>query len=423
MKFWKSATLAGAAALALIGLSACSSTGSPAASDEPVTLTYAMWQQPEVPLYEKFFADFHKENPNITVKIQLTGFAQYAAKLQNAASNQALPDVFWLDVYNFPLYASTGQLAPIDGSGKDGESVYAEQWSFDGDQYGTTLNRNTMVMWYNKDLFDKAGVAYPEASWTWDDFRSTAKTLTDPAAGTWGTEAVLLQGGARSIQSTIVQAGGSMLTDDSTKSGFNDPKTQQGVELWQQIAQDGSTPTQTQLAQTDPNTFFTSGKIGMMVQRDGLASVLVSSPLFTSGRIGVVTLPHGPKGNMAQTTSVGNVMPANAKHPEASAKLIEFLGSQDVAAEYAKTGGGFTPYPETDQYMVDFYKQYIDLTPALLAEKNSFASETSLNSAAWLTQISDQLQPVMDLTTSVADGSAKLATGMDAALAKEKSQK
>lgn len=425
MKIWKSTLIAGAAALTMIGLAACSPSSNSATPSGPITLTYAMWQQPEVPIYQKFFDEFHKANPNITVKIQLTGFGQYFAKLQNAASNQVLPDVFWLNVYDFPLYASTGQLAPIDASssGAGSESVYAKQWSYGGKLYGTTINRNTQVIWYNKDLFDKAGLAYPEASWTWNDFRNDAKTLTDSASGTFGTEAVLLGGGQRSLQSSIVQAGGSILTNNATKSGFTDPKTQEGVTFWQQIAQDGSTPTQTQLAQTDPNTFFTSGKVAMMEQRDGLASVLVSSPLFTSGRIGVVSLPNGPNGNMSQTTSVGNVMSANAKYPAASAKLIAFLGSSAVATEYAKTGGGFTPYPETDKYMVDFYKKYVDLTPTLADEKNAFPAETSLNSAVWQKQISDQMQPVMDLKTSVADASAKLAADMNAALLKEKTQK
>lgn len=424
MMSWKSKRLsrvavAGIAAFSLVGLAGCAAESTGGSSpDEPVELTFALWQPTDVPFFEQVFADFTEENPNITVRIQQTGFFQYFPKLQNDAINGTLPDVFQLTPQELPLYASGGQLATIEGN--DDDSVYADQWAWNGERYGNAIVRDTQIIWYNKDLFDAAGLEYPTADWTWDDFRSYASALTDEANDVYGVPIVLSRAGDRSFASFIAQAGGTMISEDETTSGFDLPETQEAIEFWQQIAADGSSPTQAQLAQTNPNALFTSGKLGMLPQRDGLAPVLFESELFQSGSMGVITLPNGPEGNMASTISVGNVVAANGDNVEAARLLVEFLGTREVADQYAQTGAGFTPYPESDQFMVDFYSEFIDLSPALEAGENAFPFWRSLNSEAWFQIVQEELTPVMDELADVEEATNRIAERMNAALAEER---
>ncbi len=139
---------------------------------------------------EKIAEAFTAEHPNVTVEIQLTPYKEYFTKLQTAVSGGSAADVFWMNGPNFQLYASNGVLAPLDDQGGIDPADYSQGlvdlYTFDGKLYGAPKDFDTVALWYNKELFDAAGVAYPEAGWTWDDFTAAAAALTDPATGRWG---------------------------------------------------------------------------------------------------------------------------------------------------------------------------------------------------------------------------------------------
>ena len=164
------------AALGLMGLTACSSAPS---SNEKVSLTYGIWDKNQEPAMQQIISDFQKQNPNISVNIQLTPNADYWTKLQTAATAGTAPDVFWMNGPNFQLYASNGQLAPNDlVKTSDYPKALVDLYSYQGKVYGAPKDFDTVGVWYNKKLFDAAGVAYPKAGWTWDDLKAAAKALT-----------------------------------------------------------------------------------------------------------------------------------------------------------------------------------------------------------------------------------------------------
>ena len=79
-----------------------------------VTLSYAMWDQAQVPAMNQIIGEFHKAHPNIYVQIQLTPWTDYWTKLQTAATGGSAPDVFWMTVAYFKYYAAGGVLMPLD---------------------------------------------------------------------------------------------------------------------------------------------------------------------------------------------------------------------------------------------------------------------------------------------------------------------
>ena len=139
-------------------------------------------------------AGFQRENPDVEVKYTTAPFDSYFTKLQTDIAAGQAPDVFELNYENFTTFASKGTLLDL-GSRLKTEATPATKtfypaalnaFKMGGTQYGLPITFSTVVLFYNKDLFDKAGVAYPNASWTWKDELEAAKKLTDPAKRVWG---------------------------------------------------------------------------------------------------------------------------------------------------------------------------------------------------------------------------------------------
>jgi ABC-type glycerol-3-phosphate transport system substrate-binding protein len=135
-------------------------------------------------------------------------------KLKTSAEGQDLPDVFWINATNYPLYASNDQLLSLKDFAKDAglpEDKYSKPavdiYKWKGEQFAFSKDFDTVGLWYNKALFDKAVVEYPTADWTWEDVQAAAKKLT--GKGVYGIAAkldpqawyynVVKQGGARSV--------------------------------------------------------------------------------------------------------------------------------------------------------------------------------------------------------------------------------
>ena len=328
-----------ASAAAVLAFSACSSSaGGESSSGGDVTLSYAIWDENQKPAMEDIAAAFEKENPNVTIDIQVTPYKEYFTKLQTAATGGSAADVFWMNGPNFQLYASNGQLAPLDDAGVDAADYpqgLIDLYTFDGKLYGAPKDFDTVALWYNKELFDAAGVEYPSAGWTWDDFTAAAAALTDPATGQFGVAAS--QYGQENFYNSIAQAGGEVISADGTESGYGSPEALAGIELWTDLIEAGSSPTAQQMTDTNPEDFFLSGKVAMF-QNGSWAAIAYGDNADIADKVDVAPLPEGPDGNQSVIHGVGNV--ANAKSPHvAEAKAFAAFASGEEAAEIqAETG-------------------------------------------------------------------------------------
>jgi multiple sugar transport system substrate-binding protein len=165
-----------------------------AAAQEPVTIDYFTFSAAPDHLedLDAMIAAFTAANPGIEVEVETAPFDQYFTKLQTLVAGGEAPDVFELNYENFVSYAGRGtllDLTPLVGADLAGRfypRAY-EAFSLDGTQYGLPASFSNVVLFYNKDLFDAAGVAYPTADWTWEDELAAAEQLTNAEEGVWGT--------------------------------------------------------------------------------------------------------------------------------------------------------------------------------------------------------------------------------------------
>ncbi|GAA6526991.1 sugar ABC transporter substrate-binding protein [Intrasporangium sp. DVR] len=417
--------LSALSAALVLGLTGCGSGGGDPARAEgggPATISYGIWDKNQAPAMQKIIDEFRTANPDITVKLQVTPYKQYWTTLQTAATGGGAPDVFWMNGPNIKLYAGNGQLLPLDGTIKDGGLNLADYpaslvdlYTWDGKTYGIPKDFDTIGVWYNKSLFDAAGVEHPTDDWTWADFQATARKLTDPAKGIYGAAApVENQAG---YYDTIHSAGGEIISADGAASGYGSPEALQGIEFWTSLVKDGASPTVQQMTDTSPYDMFKAGKIAMLWNGSWAAGEYHGIAELKD-TVDVVRIPAGPKGSISVIHGLGNVVYAKTKHPEAAQKFLSFLGTRRAAEIQAETGAVIPAFNGTQQKWVDAMPQfnlkaYIDEVP------DAAAYPVSKETKTWNTLETEILTKVWTGEVDAATGLKDLATQMDAALAKE----
>jgi len=193
-------------------------------NDEPVTVKYMTFSAApdHIEDLDAMIAAFEELHPNIKVEYETVGWNDYFTKLQTMVASNTAPDTFELNYENFITYASKNALYNMDDliaeDNNFDSSVFnktaLDSFEYNDSQYGLVESFSNVLLFYNKDLFDAADVAYPEASWTWSDELEAAQKLTDADAGVWGSFAPIQ---FWEFYKTIEQNGGKIFNDDKTQ--------------------------------------------------------------------------------------------------------------------------------------------------------------------------------------------------------------
>ena len=333
-KLIAAAGIAGIAALVLAG---CSAT--PAATG-PVTITYSNFISNggnEANL-AKIVDAFQKANPDITVKVTTLPYDSYGTALQTDLAAGTEADVF--DINGPSAYGplqTNGVLAALDGvDGSVYNKALLDSYATGGVQYGLPTSFSDVVLYYNKDLFDAAGVKYPTAGWTWADETAAAKKMTDAAAGVWGDHQPVSY---NEFYKVLAQNGESFLNKDGTKVAFNTPGGIQAAH-WL-VDKSGTTmPTIDQgqgTADFDTN-LFTAGKLAMLHTGIWVFGNFKDTPANWD----IAVEPgNTATANAVFSNAVG--VSANSKHHDAAQKWAEFLSSSDAEVNVRLDSGWELP--------------------------------------------------------------------------------
>jgi len=177
------------------------------AAAAPVEITYMMWGSPEeLAVWEQIVADFEAANPGITVKVDVSDWDSYWSRLKTLYAGGTPPDVFAMDGPLYPDWQSRGvllNLQPyIDKSPELLDGIYPATLSTyqrDGAYYGLPRDFQTITLFYNKDMFDAAGLADGPARDAWQllaDMVLVDKSLPDPVVSAeYGSDPVCRRGG------------------------------------------------------------------------------------------------------------------------------------------------------------------------------------------------------------------------------------
>ena len=156
----------------------------PAAATEkaadPVTITYCNFNSSggNEETLAKMVEAFEASHPDIKVDVETIGYDDYFTQMQTRVAGGTAPDCYELNIENFAAYANKGLLAEISGVDVSGLNDTAlNAFCVNGKQYGLPESFSNVVLIYNKDLFDKAGVSYPTNDWTQDDVQAAAEAI------------------------------------------------------------------------------------------------------------------------------------------------------------------------------------------------------------------------------------------------------
>ncbi|MEV4619141.1 sugar ABC transporter substrate-binding protein [Asanoa sp. NPDC049573] len=413
----------GAAALvtAVTLLTACSGQSDAAAPGEKVTLTYANWSEDQTPAMQQIADEFQKANPDITIKVQTLPWTEYWSTLQVGAAGGTAPDAFWMLADHFREYAKGGQLLDLSDTVKSNNidtSVYpkavTDSYTYDGKLFALPKDFDTNGIWYNKALFDAAGVKYPDDTWTWQDAQDAAKKLTDPAKGVFGIAAPI--DGQGGFYNTILQAGGSIINQDGTASDFGSPAGVAGLKFWTDLQAAKASPTLEQLSDTEAVSMFENQKVAMYFS-GAYWALRFHNDAALKGKVDVAPLPQGVK-RATVTSGIGNAGYAGSKHPAELKKFLAFLGGTKAAEIQAATGTVLPAYKGTQQPWLDSMPEY-HLQVFIDAIGYSVPLPVAGNASEWQGLAAQYLSPAWSGKKSVQDAATEYQAAVDKVLAKK----
>lgn len=388
---------------AVLAMSACSTAAQPAEVSDKVTIKYSNFisNGGNEKNLDTIVQAFQKANPNITVQVTTLPYKDYATALQTdlAAGTQA--DTFDIEYANLRSYVANGVVAPIEGvDGSKYKPSLLESYNSDGKQYALPSSFSDVVLYFNKDLFDAAGVSYPTGSWTWADEKAAAEKIANSAAGVYGD---FQNVSFHEFYKALAQTGGKFLNDDGKSVAFN---STEGIRAAEWLAgKSGTTmPTPAEGAGTpDMDTkLFKDGKLGMLHSGIWVASSFAATPANWD-----IAVEPGDtqKANAAFSNAIA--VSANSKNKTAAQKWAEFMTSSEVMVQTRLSAGWELP-PTSDETVL---QQYL----AQGKPANRQAVFDALDNVVLPPVIGDNQQEMVDIiTNALGEVEAKRSSAKDA---------
>ena len=311
-----------------------------APSAGPVVVEMSVWGMPfENDLYKGvYIPEFERQNPGI--KVRFHHFEDYPNRVLLSHAGGIGPDVVREFSQTGMAWTRRGLNLPLDRfidgpDGIDRKDFIPLLWDslrYQGHTYGVPQDINMVGLFYNKDLFDRAGLKYPDASWTWKDLKIAVDKLTIP--GDPGQKGLDMGWGGDMFRAFMYQNGGRMW--DGDKAAFASPETAEALEFYRSLMHSYTlTRSNEGRGGLGPDKFFATGRVAMYMDGSWMVpSVTKSAP---NVRFGVAPLPRGPKAASTVSGSCCWGIDKDTKHPDEAWKLVKFLSSKWALEKYWQT--------------------------------------------------------------------------------------
>lgn len=215
-------------------------------------------------------ARFNENNPDVEVKqtcVPVTSWSDFIQKWITMSTSGEAPDVINIGLEAVQMAVSNDLLMPLDEIVSEDQDlskvkeeyapVLLDGFSVDDNLYGLPNGTQTMVMYYNKTMFDEAGLEYPKDGWTWDEFYEDAKKLTKSDGSVYGF----------GLSSSYFQltpwwsTNNTALVDENQNPTLNSKKMVESVEFLDKLVKEKVTPDP---ISSDVYTMFSSKQLAMV---------------------------------------------------------------------------------------------------------------------------------------------------------------
>lgn len=284
----------------------------------------------EVDLVTKQAQMYMDENPNVKLIVEPIAGDIWEVLKTRMVSN-AEPDIFYMDIFQAEQFIDAGKLASLDGMFTQEEIAEFEPalmnafTAEDGTLYGVPKDFSTLALYYNVEMFEKAGLEPPK---TWEELEQAAKVLTKD-----GVTGLSLQNEMPRVQPFFYSNGGTML--ENGKPTLNNPKNIEAYEFWLSLYKNGYAKTPQQLGVGWDGDAFAAGDVAMTIEGTWMIhSMLEVAPDM---KYAVVPVPQKEKPSSMQFT-VAYSMSTSTKNPEQAKDVIKFLTSKEQQALITDAG-------------------------------------------------------------------------------------
>lgn len=387
-------------------------------------LSVSIWDTNQEPGIKEILADFTAET-GIKTKISVVKWDEYWTMLEAGAQGGSLPDVFWMHSNESQRYMSNDMLLDltdkIAASDKIDPANYPEDiwglYTYEDKYYAVPKDVDTIALWYNKTMFEEAGLDLPTSDWTWDDVTEAAKKLTKEDGSQYGL-AMRNDNNQAGYYNMIYDNGGTVISDDKKTSGWDDPKTIEAMQTVEGWIKDGVMPSIETMSENGEDVLFQSGKVAMVCQGSWMVAAFRDNE-YTAANCDVVELPkNAATGRRASIyNGLGWAAAANGEHTEEAWKLIEYLGSKEAQTKQAELGVTMSAYTGTSDAWAgsaDFnLKAYIAMMDDMVIRPYSKTTVT------WENEDNEILKSVYTGDKTMEDACKEMAAQMNEKLAEE----
>jgi multiple sugar transport system substrate-binding protein len=264
----------------------------------------------------------------VTIERQTVPRNELITNVLLAAQQKKMPDILMIDNPDLQEVAATGALTPLSDHGVNLTGLYdnlLDAGSYDGKVYGIAPGINGMALWYNKDMFEAAGVEPPT---TWAELKEVAAKLTTDGVYGIAFSAPATEEGSWQFEPWFWGAGGDLNKLDS-------PEGIKALEFWVDLVESGyASKSVVQWTQGDVNDQFLAGTVAM--QQNGVWNL---GQIEASGiNFGIVPIPM-PEGGAAPGPMGGEVLTlpksTNTDKMDAAGKVINCLLKDDNMVAWA----------------------------------------------------------------------------------------
>lgn len=321
--------------------------------------------------------EMEKRHPNVTVTIQGLPYKEMKTQTLTSVAGGNPPDVVQVDNIFLGEYIKGGILMDLTDyvtqwpDYDDFVEAYRQVATLNGRVYGVWLNTDNRLFFWNKKLFQEAGLDPERPPRTWDELIEYGKKLTNPP------EVYGFYFPASSQEDTphrwyifLYSAGGQILTDDGKQAAFNSEAGVKALELYKRLVDEGITP-KTVLGDKpeDANKAFFAGAYAMLVggswgYRDAKKAGYDTPEKFNE-TFGAAPVPI-PEGGQIATMGGGYVMgvPATTRHKDLALELLQIITSKELEQQYA-LDKSFVPVRKSILAQPDIFKDIFPYFPAI----------------------------------------------------------
>ncbi|GAC1655317.1 MAG: ABC transporter substrate-binding protein [Ktedonobacteraceae bacterium] len=325
-----------------------SSTNTNAAAAESgnvtLTFTYAPASPADDALVRQNLDKFQQLHPNIKVNYSpISG--DYTTKMRANVASNTVPDVFFLQPNMSSEYISGGKLLNLSPyMAHDNVSINDYYPSLvspftctKGQVYGIPKDWNSLGVFYNKQMFQAAGLSLPSSTWTWSDMQNDAQKLTKNPGSPNSVYGISMSPDLSRWGAFLLADGGSVLNKDGTKAMFNSQVGVSSLQYYDSFLKNNTGTLPTGVGAPWNGDAFGKQRVAMAIEGGWLIPYLAQQ--YPSVQYDIAPLPVAPNGKRADLIYT-NAWAAysGTKHPQAAWELIKYMTGTDVQTSQLNAG-------------------------------------------------------------------------------------